>query len=113
MHVVRPFLSPLRGLLCIAFTRGFTPGYVLSALRACCRTVLWGFLVPKLLRLCQKSGFARFREVYSPLQGYKCHKIRENLAIFKGSSPLLNTKKFIWHSLSSLGTRRKTDNSSC
>ncbi|HJW85511.1 MAG TPA: hypothetical protein VJ440_02640 [Candidatus Brocadiaceae bacterium] len=47
--------------------------------------------VPKPDRLCQMSGFALFREVYSPLQGYKCHKIRENLAIFKGSSPLLNT----------------------
>jgi len=31
------FLSPLRGWLSFYFfTRGFTPGYILSALRACC-----------------------------------------------------------------------------
>ncbi len=26
----------------ITFTRGFTPGYILSALRACCRETLQG-----------------------------------------------------------------------
>jgi hypothetical protein len=37
-HVKRLFCRPFGACYIIAFTRGFTPGYILSALRACCRT---------------------------------------------------------------------------
>ncbi|MBF8277056.1 MAG: hypothetical protein HW390_2129 [Candidatus Brocadiaceae bacterium] len=36
VHFCRPFGA---GYV-IVFTRGFTPGYILSALRACCRETL-------------------------------------------------------------------------
>ncbi len=31
------FCRPFGACYIISFTRGFTPGYILSALRACCR----------------------------------------------------------------------------
>mgnify|MGYP001558839898 CR=1 FL=1 len=58
------FCRPFGACYVIAFTRGFTPGYILSALRACCRAlqplvriqgVAFSFPSSRLgMRLCRK-----------------------------------------------------------
>ena len=38
-----PFCHPFGAYYVIAFTRGFTPGYILSALRACRKAVVGAY----------------------------------------------------------------------